>query len=119
MPPMKDIHFYTDPEDQKFMTRAEVVKGVNAIKEVAERYLSEFRIERMTETEIVVEGRLENLAQSFRFQPTEFTAGAFKGMFFLREYNSCQTNYPHEDASVKEMLDALMAAVNNKLCVNG
>ena len=114
---MRPFSFYTDPEDQKFMTLAEVTAGVQAIKEVAQRYPKELQIDHLTQTEIVVTG--DHLTESFRFQPTVFEEGAYKGMFFLREYNSCTTNHPRKAVLVKEMLDALLTAVDHKLCIHG
>ena len=109
--------FYTEPKDSNLMTLDEVKAGVRAFMTVAVRHPDELRIDLSTETAIVISGPA--LTESFRFQPNTFTDGACTGMFILEnEYNCCETNRPHEDAVVEEMLPELREAVHDKLFID-
>lgn len=94
------------------MTLDEVKAGVRAIKAVAERRSSEFRIDRLTETSIWVNVRSSNPVESLCFEPTATGEGQF-----VQGADFCKTNRCSEDEGIREMLEALQTAVNNKLHV--
>ncbi len=92
------------------MTFDEVKAGVQAIKVVADRHRGEFRIDRLTETSILINVRSSNPVESLCFEPTATGEGQF-----VQRTGFCKTNRYPEDEGIREMLEALQAAVNNKL----
>ena len=106
-------YFYTDEDEPKQMTLDEVMAGVQAIRIVAERRKDEFRIDHLTDTKILINVRSDNPVESFAFMPTAIGKG-----LFVQEFGSCKTNQCPEDEGIKEMLDVLQAAVNNKLRIS-
>lgn len=99
-----------DTEEAELMTLDEVRAGVAAIKAVAECRRDEFLIDQLTETSILVNVRSENPVESLAFRPTKIRDNEW-----LLFFNHCKTNEYPEDDGIREMLEALQAAVNNKI----
>ena len=111
--------FQTDKENPRLMTESEVRAGVKAIKAVAELHSDLFEITSFTLTSIVVDTCSSDEGPApFRFCPTR----VWEGCYALPLDNWCEIGsedgIDRYDEVVVEMIEALQAAVNNKLIVS-
>lgn len=105
-------YFQTDEERPVLMSLEEVKAGILAVRSVVERYKNMFAIQTQTETSIQVRALSENPVEWLCFEPTPVLGG------FIQKSESCKTYLCPKDRGIKEMLDALQKAVNNKLVLN-